>query len=378
MELEHLEAPARVGEAEPGWAEVVDSVICDGRPGFLREAAERYEHLLRRMHDEATSMEDELAQLAQSWDGTAFAAYHAAMERIIVEMRETAGKARALVDALRLAADALRSHQERIPVPAKLRGEVFRAHQGRRQQTGGLAPTNADFEQAIHADVVAAQPLLTPAQALEQTAILFEEQQTIARRVYRDLSAAYREVEALLPALPAPPPVVAAAQPVATLHSGGRRWSKVDFDFDNEVRDADDGVIDDMQDEVVDLAAPEVAELPVPVALGGRGRDRDDDDDRDPFTTGNLAGTGTAQALGPGLNDTGAAFGVPVSMMGSPAVSPGMNLGTGMGLHPSTPMSTGYGGVIGGVGEDNTHSTWLTADDEPFEQDGESSGAVLS
>ncbi len=381
MELEHTEAVARVGEVEPGWAEVVESVICDGRPGFLRDAADRYEHLLRRMHDEATGMEDELGRLAQSWDGAAFAAYHATIETVIADLRETAGKARAVVDALRLAADLLRGHQERIPVPQRLGGDVFRAHQQRRESGGGLAPSNADFEQAVHADIVATEPWLPAAQALEQAKLVFAEQQNVARRVFRELSAAYRDVEAMLPELPVVAAVAASGKPGKAVHGAGRKWSNVDVHFGGgfeEGDDAQDGLVDETQADVIGVAEPEVAEVPVFAALGGH-----DDGDRRSRGGGNLSGSG-AGPLGPGLTDTGAAYGVPVSVMGTPSVSSSMGLspslgGTaGMGMPPATPMSTGYGGVIGGAGHDNTHSTWLTAEDEPFEQDGPSEGAVLS
>jgi hypothetical protein len=58
----------------------------------------------------------------------------------------------------------------------------------------------------------------------------------------------------------------------------------------------------------------------------------------------------------------------------------GSGMGSGMGTHLSTPMGGGYGGVIGGgIGDGDPNSTWLTEkDDDPFDQDGESSGAVLS
>ncbi len=394
-------------EPDPLWAEVVDRVICDGRPGYLRDAADRYEHLLRRMHDEATTIEDELGRLAESWNGAAFAAYHAVVEAVVADMRLAATSARAIVDALRLAADLLRGHQERIPIPARLGSAVFRAHHQRREPGGGVAPSNADFEQAVHADVVANDPLLPAPQALEQAAILFQQQQEVARRVYRELSAAYGAVAELLPPVPvvATPvlAVVVAAEPAETKHGAGHHRAKGDLTIgaigEDEGEQTDAVVLEVAEIDLVDTVGAGVDDLPVAAALGGN-------DDTDARLGGKRSGSGT------GPPETGAAFGVPVSVMSTPGAhtgmgmgtpgmhtgmgvgtpglhtgmpTPGMNtpgmssgMGSGMSTHLGTPMGAGYGGVIGGL-EGDPNSSWLTeTGDDPLEQDGESSGAVLS
>ena len=405
-ETHDVVAVARGAEPEPLWAEVVDRVICDGRPGYLRDAADRYELLLRRMHDEATSMEDELAELAQSWDGLAFAAYHGVIEAVVAQTREAATAARAIVDALRLAADLLRGHQERIPIPVRLGNAVFRAHQQRRDSAGGVAPSNADFEQAVHADVVEREPWLTAPQALEQANILFLQQQNIARRIYRELSAAYNAVAELLPALAvaAPTASVVAPAPVEVTHGKGHGRSRTHHDLDHDVDRADDRDVDMVEVSLIDVDEDGVIDLPVPVALGGH--------DSDSLTTGHRSGYGNGPTRGAGPSDTGAAFGVPVSVMNAPSMNTGMGMGTPgmgsgiggvggigtpgmstpgmttpgvgsgmgthMGTHMSTPMGSGYGSVIGGLGEGD-NNTWLTDQgDDPTEQDGHSSGAVLS
>jgi uncharacterized protein YukE len=346
-------AVASGGEPEPLWAEVVDRVICDGRPGFLRDAADRYELLQRRMHDEATAIEDLISELAQSWDGAAFAAYHAAVESVVDGLRVGATQARAIADALRLAADLLRAHQERIPVPVRLGAEVFRAHHQRRETAGGVAPSNADFERAIYADIIAQAPWLTGPEALELANTMFHQQQKVARQVYRELSAAYGEVEALLPD-PAAAPAVSAGHRTHTPRSKvADEWAHTELTIGGDADETEAGAVD----------------VTVHPAIGA------DDDNRLPFA-GRLSGAGSGPALGGGSTDTGAAFGTPVSIMSTPGVNAGLSMGTG--THLSTPMGSGYGGVIGVVGEGETHSTWLTEDDDPFEQDGQSSGAVLS
>ncbi|GIH10631.1 hypothetical protein Rhe02_86980 [Rhizocola hellebori] len=406
MDSDNLGTYARITEPDPLWAEVVERVICDGRPGYVRDAADRYEHLVRRWHDEATTIEDALGELAQSWDGAAFAAYRAAIERIVADMRLAATGARAIVDALRLAADLLRSHQERIPVPVRLGGQVFRVHYQRRDSAGGVAPSNADFEQAVHADVVEREPWLPAPQALEQATLLFQEQQNVARRVYRELSAAYDAAAALLPALPMaqPEPMMVVQEETVTVKQGpSKHRPDKDLNLDEDTDRADNATYVVAELGVLDLADIEETELPVAVALGAEA-------DGTFHSAGNLSSIGPAPGAGP--SDTGASFGVPVSMMNTPGVhtgmgmgtgTPGINtglgmhtgvgpglgatpgagmhtgMGTGMGTHMSTPMGSGYGGVIGGIGESDPNSNWLTEnDDDPSGQDGQSSGAVLS
>jgi uncharacterized protein YukE len=373
------QSQARGAAGDPLWAEVVDWVICDGRPGYLRDAADRYEHLLRRMHDEATTLNDELSRLAQRWEGTAWAAYQAAVHTVVEDLRLAADEARGIADAVRLAAELLRAHQERIPVPVRLGGEVFRAHQQRRETAGGVAPSNADFERAVYADIVERAPWLAGPQALEQANALFQQQQNVARRIYRHLSAAYGEVEALLPAPLTSPAMPASAVVIAPEETESTERSEAELVLGGD----DDG----------DGDGAGVVEPAVPAALGGQ------EDDDALGSGGILSGSGTAgssgsgpgSAGGPGPGsgqpDSGAAFGTPVSVMSTPSMHTGMggmNMGTGIGTgmdtgtHLSTHMGAGHGGVIGGTGEGDTHSTWLTGDDDPFEQDGQSSGAVLT
>jgi WXG100 family type VII secretion target len=362
MAAHHRGAVAGGALAEPGWAEIVDQVICDGRPGYLRDAADRYEQSLRRMHDEATTIEDELNRLADSWDGTAYAAYRAAMATIVAQLRRAAGLARAIADALRLAADTLRAHQARIPVPVRLGREVFRAHHQRAQTSGGVAPSNADFEQAIYADILEREPWLAGTQGAELARALFHEQQNVARRVYRELSAAYGEAEALLPGPTPKPTKHASHQQTGPRHGASLEWSGDDPSAGGDGEGAAAGEVDPLLATV--LGGNHDARLRSAGSLSG---------------SGNVSGTGSGPGAGAGWSggpaDTGAAFGMPVSVVGSPGGVSGMSMGTG--THLSTPMGAGHGGVIGVIGDGDTHSTWLTEDD-PFEQDGQSSGAVLS
>jgi hypothetical protein len=355
------------------------------------------------MHDEATSIEDELAQLAESWDGVAFAAYHTAIEAVVAQMRASATAARAIVDALRLAADLLRGHQERIPVPARLVNAVFRAHHQRRESAGGAGPSNADFEQAVHADVVEREPWLTAPQALEQANVLFLQQQQVARRVYRELTAAYNGVAQLLPAVPAPPvtlvATVVAPEPEEEKHHGRGRYPGKDLAFDDDNETAEPVAVEVA---VIDVAEEGVIDLPVAVTLGAQ------DGLAAPSGGHRLSRYGDGPSGRGGPADTGASFGVPVTVMNTPTTGSGMGMGVGtpglhtglgmgtpgmstpsigtpggmgthMGPHMGSPMHSSYGGVIGGFGEGDNNSTWLTEHgDDPTEQDGQSSGAVLS
>ncbi|GIG60435.1 hypothetical protein Lfu02_48070 [Longispora fulva] len=116
------------------WSTAVQQVVIQGRPGDVKSAALGWEEVLKRAGDIKSTLERDVADLAQVWTGPAYESYKTHMMGIAKKIGDAIDKVNSgtgVVPSLQEAATKLAEAQNAMPVPHGMFGELMAARNGK-------------------------------------------------------------------------------------------------------------------------------------------------------------------------------------------------------------------------------------------------------